>query len=69
MCEKKSLLSTRGKDESLSMEAMEITAQMHTFDSGFTRHCDSFIELGAQCARSGTLRAFDGVGRVGARRG
>lgn len=51
------------------MEAMEITAQMHTFDSGLIHRRDSFIELGAQCARSGTLRAFDGVDRVGARRG
>jgi hypothetical protein len=51
------------------MEAMEITAQMHTFESGLTRRRDSFIELGAPCARSGPLRAFDGVGRVSARRG
>jgi hypothetical protein len=57
------------KNESLSMEAMEITAHLHTFDSGLIRHRDHFIELGAQCSRGGTLRAFDGVGRVSARRG
>ncbi len=55
------------KNESLSMEAMEITAHMYTFDSGLIRHRDSFIELGAQCSRGGTLHAFDGAGRIGAR--
>lgn len=56
------------KNESLSMEAPEITTQMDTFDSGLIRHRDSFIELGAQCSRCGTLRAFDGASRVSARR-
>ena len=60
-------LSTTEKNESLSMEATEITAHLHTFDSGLIRHRDSFIEPSAQCSRGGTLRAFDGTGRVSAR--
>ena len=56
------------KNESLSMEAPEIKTQMDTFDSDLIRHRDSFIELGAQCSRGGTLRSFDGASRVGARR-
>lgn len=55
------------KNESLSMEAMEITAHMYTFDSGLIRHRDRFIKLGAQCSCGGTLHAFYGVGRVSAR--
>jgi hypothetical protein len=56
------------KNESLSMEATELTAHPHTFNSSFIRHRDSFIELDAQCSCGGTLHAFDGVGRVSARR-